>query len=201
MEFSREEAEGIGKTTGQRIYNVCHCKAAVDEKIIVAEGENPDKAFEEQIKDEARHYAQNACKTVATGFRSYEEAEKSDAYLDPPTETQEESTKIGKTAGQRYAICDCGNTAWIRKFDIEMLEEAANMENPERAEAEIPFAKDAIEQLETNCHIDLTEAKEYLKSYEDFIKSEDWDEARDAARLIMEGITNQFGLCSERERD
>jgi len=84
MGISGEEARSIGKVAGAHTYNVCHCQAAVDRKIIVAEGENPEKTFEEEIKDAAWYYAQDACKTVAGGFKSYEEAKNSEAYFDPP---------------------------------------------------------------------------------------------------------------------
>lgn len=86
MAISREEIEAIGKAAGKHTYNIFHCRAEIGEKLITSEGEDPERAFAEHISDDAKYYAHGACKKIATGFETWEEAEQSEAYSDPPGE-------------------------------------------------------------------------------------------------------------------
>lgn len=72
-------------------YSVFHCKgAAPDEKMILPEGEDVEKAFEDRIKQDAGVTAhQGVCKEIAKGFKTWEEAENSEAYWDPEEGTMD----------------------------------------------------------------------------------------------------------------
>ena len=106
MALSREEVEAIGRAAGRHSYDVFLCQTKAEERIIVLEGQDPEPAFAEALIDEAKYYAHDACQRVAGGFASYEEAEKSDAYLESPEEAANPHIKEVTTYSGTHVTSD-----------------------------------------------------------------------------------------------
>jgi len=193
MGLSREEIKALGKAAGEKVYTVFRCKAECDEKIIVREGENPEKAFEEQLKDLAGYHSRGACKELATGFKSYEEAEESEAYLDPPrAPAKRELTLLEIATILREKF---GRDFRLRTEPLPFTAEYEARYDPDRDEVIVGRGLRGIHRLSTIAHEAghklaadeaKKEGKEYKKTRETALRVEcdGWEQGLAAADVL-----------------